>query len=143
MHQKKTPTEKLNFAACIEQLRTAGFGIQEQAGGRVLLSKYGCGAVLEPAAAGEPRFAVTPGLLVGGNVADLVDRGFQKFWQDGDRSLPALAEQLKSLHNFQGDLRATIGMTTLYNEALGTVSSRYVYDRLEGREEGKRHEPFD
>ena len=75
-------------------------------------------------------------------IAHLVDRGFQKFWQEGERRLPALSAQLHALHQFDQDLRAVMGLTALYNEALGTVSSRYIYDRLEGREKSKRHQPF-
>jgi hypothetical protein len=126
-----------------EELRRAGFEIQQQASGRILVRKFGCAAVLEQSASGDLEFSVRPGFLIGGDIAHLVDGGFQKFWQDGKRKVPALAEQLKSLHSFQQDLRAALGITTLYNEALGTVSSRYVYDRVEGREQAKRHEPFD
>ncbi|MBI1955499.1 MAG: hypothetical protein HYS38_03810 [Acidobacteria bacterium] len=108
----------------------------------MLVSKHGCGAVLERTLAGQPRFAVGPGLLVGNGIARLVDGGFQKFWQDDVRRLPALADQLAALHRFDQDLRTVMGVTSLYNEALGTVSARYVYDRLEGREEPKRHKPF-
>jgi hypothetical protein len=75
-------------------------------------------------------------------IAHLVDRGFQKFWQEGEQQFPALAAQLQALHRFEQDLRAVMGLTALYNEALGSVSSRYVYDRLEGREEPKRHQAF-
>jgi hypothetical protein len=134
---------KRSLGGCIERLRRAGFDGQAQPGGGVLVSKHGCGAVLEQTAAGDLGFAVRPGLLVGGQIAHLTDRGFQKFWQDDERSFPALAEQLKALHDFEQGLRVALGMTTLYNEALGTVSSRYVYDRVEGREEPKRHKPFD
>jgi len=126
----------------------------------VRISKHGCAAVLEPSPGGEPQFAVRPGLLVraatvsersrdlrsgqetGEAIAPLVDRGFQKFWQEGERQFPALSTQLQALHRFDQDLRAVMGLTALYNEALGTVSSRYVYDRLDGREKPKRHQPF-
>ena len=126
----------------IGRLKEASFAVQAQDGGRVRISKRGCAAVIEPSPSGEPQFGVRPGLEIGGNIAHLVDRGFQKFWQDGDRRLPALAVQLQALHQFEQDLRAAMGLTALYNEALGTVSSRYIYDRLEGREKPKRHQPF-
>ena len=141
---------------CIQQLKNAGFGVIEREGGRVLIGKHGCAAILEPSSSGEPQFAVRPGLLVraatvrersslpeaGERIAHLFDRGFQKFWQDDRRRLPALSDQLQALHHFEQDLRAAMGLTTLYNQALGTVSSRYIYDRLEGREEPKKHRPF-
>ena len=138
-HQQQTrPT----LAALTERLKQDGFAVEQQAPGSVRVSKHGCGAVLEEAS-GVLRFAVPPGLILGQSIAMLVDRGFQKFWQDGDRKVPALAEQLKAMHLFEQELRAALGLTTLYNEALGTVSARYVYDRLEGRTPGKRHPSFD
>ena len=125
-----------------ERLRTAGFTVQAQGAGRLDIRKHGCAAVLQTAPSGEPHVAVRPGLEVAGGIAHLIDRGFQKFWQDGERQLPALSAQLQALHRFDQDLRAVLGLTAVYNEALGTVSSRYVYDRLEGREKPKRHGSF-
>ena len=90
----------------------------------------------------EPHSEVQPGIEAAHGILHLVDRGFQKFWQDGERRLPALAVQLQALHRFDQDLRAVMGLTALYNEALGTVSARYTYDRLEGRENPKHHRPF-
>ena len=139
---KKSPS-KPNIRNWIEQLQHAGFIVAEQQPGKVRISKYGCAAELETSPAGQPRFAVRPGLLLGESIACLLDRGYQKFWQDGHRLVPALADQLTALHRFDEDLRAALGLTTLYNEALGTVSARYVYDRLEGREGPKKHQPFD
>ncbi|MBI2820308.1 MAG: hypothetical protein HYX73_10040 [Acidobacteria bacterium] len=105
--------------------------------------RNGCGAVIEESADGNIQFRVRLGLILREKIAHLIDCGFQKFWQDGDRRVPARAEELKALHELQRDLRAAMGITTLYNEALGTVSSKYIYDRVEGREPGKRHPSFD
>ena len=68
--------------------------------------------------------------------------GFQKFWQAGERRIPARAVELQALSAFDRDLRSALGMTRLYNESISVVSSVYHYDRVEGREPGKRHEPF-
>ena len=139
------PTEqsaKPSFEQWLERLREEEFSTQKADEGRVRISKHGCAAVLEASASGELGFAVRPGLETREGIAHLVDRGFQKFWQEGDRQFPALSAQLQALHQFDQDLRAVTGVTALYNEALGTVSSRYVYDRLEGREKGKRHQSF-
>lgn len=143
MEKQNDSPIRFGLAPLLPRLQTAGFAVEDQGAGRIRVSKYGCAAVLEATASGEPQFATPPGRLLGERIAPLVDRGFQKFWQEEQRRLPALAEQLKSLAAFQKDLRGVMGMTTLYNEALGTVSSRYVYDRLEGRETGKRHRSFD
>jgi hypothetical protein len=59
-----------------------------------------------------------------------VDTGFQKFWRTPDgRDLPALAAHLRELHAFLEDLRETLGLTSLYNTALGTVNDLHLYDR--------------
>lgn len=131
------------LANCLQQLRQTGCEVREKEGGRYLVVRNGCGAVLEETAGGAIQFSVRPGLVLRDTIAHLTDRGFQKFWQDGDRRIPARAKQLKALHELQCDLRAAMGLITLYNEALGTVSSKYIYDRVEGREPGNRHESFD
>jgi len=145
-----------SFDQWMERLNEAGFAVHAAEGGGARISKHGCAAVLQPSASGEPHFAVRPGLLVGAGstgdrasvpaadeaIAHLVDRGFQKFWQAGERQFPALAAQLQALHRFDQDLRAEMGLTSLYNESLGTVSSRYVYDRVEGREKPRRGGAF-
>lgn len=140
---KKASVVVIDFHSWIERLKAAGFTTVDHGGNRVLIAKYGCGAILDKTPGGEPCFDVWPGLLMGGGIAYLLDRGFQKFWQSGDRAQPANAEQLKSLHRFEADLRSIMGLTALYNQSLGTVSSRYVYDRMEGREGPKVHQPFD
>ena len=135
-----------SFFNSLEKLRAAKFVVSEQGSGRFLISRDGCAAVLTTVlqdAGGEPRFTVPPGWKQGNDIACLVDAGFQKFWQVGSHRVPARAEELKALHGFEQDLREALGETTLYNEALGTVSSKYIYDRLEGREPGKRHQSFD
>ena len=142
MAKPKDETPLASLEQWLARLQEAGFMVQAQDGGRVRISKHGCAAVLEPSPSGEPRFAVRPGLEVAGGIAQLVDRGFQKFWQEGERQIPALSAQLLALHCFDQDLRAVMGLTALYNEALGTVSSHYIYDRLEGREKPKRHQSF-
>jgi len=70
-------------------------------------------------------------------IGALTDSGFQKFFltPSGDRR-PALASELKTLHDFQEDLREALGQTSLYNESLGTVSTFYLYDRVKDRDHG-------
>ena len=145
MPEPKNQTPPASFNQWIERLKEADFLVHAEGSGvriQLQISKHGCGAVLEASGSGEPRFAVRPGLETKQGLAHLIDRGFQKFWQEGEWQVPALSTQLKALHRFDQDLRAVMAVTALYNEALGTVSSRYVYDRLEGREKGKRHQGF-
>lgn len=143
MVRKNEAANKPDYTASMERLKNAGFAVTERDENRVLIGKNGCGAMLERSASGETRLITQPGLLLGDRIAHLLDRGFQKFWQDEGRSVPALAGQLKALHDFSEELNAAIGLTTLYNQALGSVSARYVYDRMEGREGPKRHKSLD
>jgi len=123
-----------NFAQTLEKLRLHGFDVAEQSGvaDGVLVAKYGAGAVLAPAA-DRAAFAVQPGLLVTGQIARLLDRGFQKFLQTPRSELPATAAQLHTIHRFSEELKLVTGAIDLFNESLGTTSDLYQYDRLKGR----------
>lgn len=129
-----------NFDQTLETLRAHSFEVTPYAGveGGVLVSKGGVGAVLvsrdvakikEP----QPVFAVAPGVLVGGQVARLLDRGFQKYILAAQGEVPAQASQLHAIHNFTEELKQLAGLADLYNEGLGTTSDLYQYDRLKGR----------
>ena len=126
-----------NFDQTLEVLRAHSFDVAPHAGvaGSVLVSKYGAGAILVPAA-GVPAvaFAEHPGALIGGEVARLLDRGYQKFIKTTQFELPATASQLQAIHLFTEELKQLIGAISLYNESLGTTSDLYQYDRLKGRE---------
>ena len=71
-------------------------------------------------------------------------QAFQKFFvtPSGKRK-PALAEELKAIHDFEADLREALGLENFYNEALGTVSTQYIYDRVEGRDSGHTHKAWE
>jgi hypothetical protein len=80
---------------------------------------------------------------MGTEIGTLTDGGFQKFFRTpSGKSKPALAEELKAVHDFQEDLREALGLTVLYNEALGTVSNKYLYDRVKGRDQAPVHKPW-
>ena len=74
------------------------------------------------------------GWVLGGEIARLVDRGYQKFLKTSKLEIPATADHLRALHRFEDELKEALGAMVLYNEALGTTSDRYDYDRLKGRE---------
>ena len=69
-----------------------------------------------------------------GEVARLLDRGYQKFIKTSQFELPATASQLHAIHAFSEELTQLTGGISLYNESLGTTSDLYEYDRLRGRE---------
>jgi hypothetical protein len=71
--------------------------------------------------------------VVCGEISRLVDRGYQKFFKTSKLEIPATADHLRALHGFEDQLKEAVGSMVLYNEALGTTSDRYDYDRLKGR----------
>jgi hypothetical protein len=142
---KATMTRKSrnpNFDQTLEILRAHSFDVRPFAGvaGGVLVSKHGAAAVLvavqaQDAVGDAPAaLAVHPGALVNGEVARLLDRGYQKFIKTSQFELPASASQLQAIHLFSEELKQLTGAISLYNEALGTTSDVYEYDRLKGRE---------
>lgn len=125
-----------NFEETLEVLRVHGFDVApcEEVASGVRVSKYGAGAILKAGAEGAAEFAESPGALVGGAVARLLDRGYQKFIKTSKFEIPATATQLQAIHQFSEELRQITGSISLYNESLGTTSDQYQYDRLKGRE---------
>lgn len=95
--------------------------------------KYGCAAEIAAAADGTPEILTRPGVLLNGEIARLLDRGYQKFFKTSKLEIPATADHLRSLHEFSEELKEVIGSMSLYNESLGTTSDLYQYDRIKGR----------
>jgi hypothetical protein len=127
----KNPT----FAERMENLRKAGLTVAQLAGGAVRASRDRCAVDLK-----EENGSVhssRAGVLMGDEIGALVDGGYQKFFQTpSGKNRPALAGDLKALHNFEEDLKAALGQEMLYNESLGTVSTFYLYDRVKDRDAG-------
>jgi hypothetical protein len=48
--------------------------------------------------------------------------------------VPATADHLKALQQFSEELKEALGLPSLYNESLGTVSDAYQYDRVVDRD---------
>jgi hypothetical protein len=132
----KQPRQR-TWAEILSELRRLQFDVQDVAGvaNQRRIGKYGCAIVLEKVQneAGL-RAAVRPGVVIGGEIAQLVDRGFQKFFRTSKAEFPATADRLQTLHRFEEELKDVTGSATLYNEALGTTSDTYLYDRVKGRD---------
>lgn len=124
------------FEQTLDVLRAHQFDVAPYAGagGAMLVSKDGVGTVLVSAKDAPAAFAMHPGVLIKGEVARLLDRGYQKFLKTSKYELPATAAQLEAIHRFTEELKQWTGEISLYNEALGTTSDVYEYDRLKGRE---------
>jgi hypothetical protein len=97
--------------------------------------KYGCAAEIAAAPDGSVEVLARPGWLLNGEIARVLDRGYQKFIKTSKLEIPASADHLRAIHEFSEELNEAIGATNLYNEALGTTSNLYHYDRVKGREE--------
>ena len=95
--------------------------------------KYGCAAEIAAAPDGSVQVLSRPGWLLGGEIARLLDRGYQKFLKTSKLEVPATADHLRAIHEFSEELKETIGSASLYNESLGTTSDVYQYDRVNGR----------
>ena len=136
----------LNFEQMLDALRAHSFDVAPWNGvaGGMMVSKGGVGARGAGAGktndrweSGGARLAVTPGVLIKGEIARLLDRGYQKFIKTSQYELPATADQLHAIHDFTEELNLVTGALGLYNESLGTTSDLYEYDRLKGREAGQ------
>ena len=132
--KQKLPVQ--SFDSALAFLRTHLFDVQEtpEVANQVEVRKHGCGAVLARMAAGGVAYVAGPGCLVGGEIATLVDRGYQKFLVTSRLQVAATADHLRALHNFQEEVSDSVGKPDYYNLALGTVSDLYLYDRLQGRD---------
>jgi hypothetical protein len=100
----------------------------------VQVRKYGCAAEIAAAPDRTVEILARPGWLLNGEIARLLDRGYQKFLKTSKLEIPATADHLRAIHEFTEELNEAIGATILYNEALGTTSNVYNYDRVKGRE---------
>lgn len=135
--------EKRSFDDAIAYLRDHGFELLEAPGtkSRVFLKKHNVSAAIEKDDDGNVRIFARPGYLIGGEIAKLIDRGYQKFLKTTKTEVPATADHLRAIHDFTEELKEAIGGISIYNEALGTVSDAYVYDRVEDRDEPEADRP--
>src|ERR1700753_3500488 len=124
------------FDEAVSQLRSLQFDVHDVPGvaNRVRVSKYDCAAIIGRGTNVGVTLVQKPGVLLGGEIAILLDRGYQKFFKTGRLEITATADRLKAVHRFSQELDEAIGGLDLYNEALGTVSDEYMYDRVKGRD---------
>lgn len=127
-----------DFAGRLEALREARFHIVRQPDGAYAASRDGCGAVIREVP-DTGAIIERAGWMVNGEVAALLDGGFQKFWRAGsEKRIPALAQQLKALHAFEEDLREALGLESRFNTSLGTTNDVHLYDRAKRLDDGLR-----
>jgi hypothetical protein len=144
MFFRREHVKKLTFEDHMSAARAAGFRTESIGGGKTRIERDGVACVAEPGLGEVPRMVERAGIVMGKEIGTLTDGGFQKFFvTPGGKRKPALAEELKAIQNFQEDLREALGLTSLYNESMGTVSNLYLYDRVEGRDQGVHDKPWD
>lgn len=135
MFFRREKTKVATFDDRLSSLKELGFTVQSAAGGSIV-AKHGCSALLKGGT--DNAIAVSKaGVIVGNEIGHLVNGGYQQFFvTPSGRKLPALAQQLRALHDFQEDLKEGLGLTSLYNTSLGTISDQHMYDRVENRDSG-------
>src|SRR5580765_7826889 len=128
-----TKVEQRSYEEALSWLREHGFDLIEAPGtqGRVFLKKYSVSAAIQKDGDDGVKIFAYPGCLIGSEISKLVNRGYQQFLKTSKNEVPATADQLKSLQTFSEELKTALGLPSLYNEALGTVSESYHYDRIE------------
>lgn len=133
MFFRREKPKVLQFDDHVRNLEEAGFTVK-RSGETARVTRGFCGASVKMNAEGKPQ-VVRAGVLIGDEIGVLVSRGYQMTIEtESGKKAAALAAQLKALHAFQEDLREALGLTSLYNQGLGTVSARHEYDRVEERD---------
>lgn len=136
MFFRREKARVLSFNEYLDGLKSAGFTVKQEGTSRATVSRHGCMAVLEDVSGSHPKVTKV-GVIVGSEIGTLVNGGYQQFLRtESGRQEPALAPHLKALHDFEEDLKEGLGITSLYNQSLGTRSDRHMYDRVAGRDRG-------
>jgi hypothetical protein len=129
--------EARTYEEALAWLRDHGFDVTEAPGTtvRVFLRKYNVSAAIQKTPDDGVKIFAYPGYLIGSEISKLVNRGYQQFLMTSKTEVPATAEHLKALQQFSEELKEALGLASLYNESLGTVSDSYQYDRIKDRDQ--------
>src|SRR5579862_2491479 len=128
--------EARTYEEALAWLRDNGFDVTDAPGttARVFLRNYNVSAAIQKAQDDGIKIFAYPGYLIGSEISKLVNKGYQQFLKTSKTEVPASADQLKALHAFSEELKEGLGLPSLYNESLGTVSESYQYDRIVDRD---------
>src|SRR5262249_33490364 len=128
--------EARTYEEALAWLRDHEFDVTDAPGtnGRVFLRKYNVSAAIQKNPDDTIKIFAHPGYLIGSEISKLVNRGYQQFLKTSKNEVPASADHLKALHSFAEELKVRLGLPSLYNESLGTVSEAYQYDRIKDRD---------
>ena len=140
--RRVTPREP-GFKERLESLRNLAFTVNFLNAGHARVSRDGIGAIVEDRSGQRPHVN-RAGFIIGDEIGLLVNAGYQMFWRTpSGKRVPAQAPQLKALHAFEEDLKEGLGLPSLYNQSLGTTSDLHLYDRVEHRDAGDAHKPWE
>ncbi len=128
-------TDSTTAADVLSRFKQSGFeGVKiGQSPATFEVKKNNCVRLLARGADGTLTPLGPPYFIVRGLRCELEDRGYQKFWSREGKRFPIRLNDLKALHAFDEEVRALLGIKSLYHESLGSTSARSVYDRLDGR----------
>src|SRR6201981_3911418 len=128
--------EARTYEEALAWLREHGFDVTDAPGtnGRVFLRKHNVSAAIQKGPDDMVKIFAYPGYLIGSEISKLVNRGYQQFMKTSKTEVPATADHLKALQSFAEELKMGLGLPSLYNESLGTVSESYHYDRIKDRD---------
>src|SRR6202142_1167807 len=135
--------EERTYEEALSWLRDHGFDLIEAPGtqARVFLKKYNCSAAIQKDGDDGVKIFAYPGYLISGEISKLVNKGYQQFLKTSKTEVPATADHLKALQQFSEELKEALGLPSLYNESLGTVSESYHYDRVKDRDQPEVERP--
>ncbi len=138
-----TKVEERTYEDAVNWLRDHGFDLIEAPGtqGRVFLRKYNVSAAIQKNGDDGVKIFAYPGYLIGSEISKLVNKGYQQFLKTSKNEVPATADHLKALQQFTEELKEALGLPSLYNESLGTVSEAYQYDRVKDRDKPEASKP--
>jgi hypothetical protein len=138
-----TDVNTRSYDESVSWFREHGFDILEAPGtqNRVFLKKLNCSAAIQKNDDDGVKVFAYPGYLISGEISKLVNRGYQQFLKTTKTEVPATADHLKALHQFTEEFKEGLGLPSLYNESLGTVSEAYQYDRIENRDKPEAKRP--
>jgi len=138
-----TKVEERTYEDAVQWLRDHGFDLIDAPGtqGRVFLKKYSVSAAIQKNGDEGVKIFAYPGYLIGGEISKLINRGYQQILKTSKTEIAATADHLKSLQQFSEELKEALGLPSLYNESLGTVSEAYQYDRIADRDKPAADRP--
>jgi hypothetical protein len=140
----RRPRPKIpSFRERVDLLKNAGCSAQDLPDRRVRITKNGIGAIVGDEGKNQPAIEKA-GVLIGSDIAKLRFAGYQMFLEMSDGKLiPARAEELKALHEFEEDVKYVLGLVDLYNTSLGTTTNEHMYDRVYKRDSGQQPKPWE